>query len=52
MVQADPAGDVVPVAIALERSGAAAVVVIGPDGEPAGCVYARDVVALTQGTPA
>ena len=50
--QADPAGDVVPVAIALERSGAAAVVVIGPDGEPAGCVYARDVVALTQGTRA
>ena len=29
VVQADPAGDVVPVAIALERSGAAAVVVIG-----------------------
>jgi Zn-dependent protease len=52
VVQADPAGDVVPVAIALERSGAAAVVVIGPDGEPAGCVYARDVVALTQGTRA
>ena len=50
--QAELAGDVVPVAIALERSGAAAVVVIGPDGEPAGCVYARDVVALTQGTPA
>lgn len=52
VVHADPAGDVMPVAIALERSGAAAMVIIGPDGAPVGCVYGRDVMALTQGTPA